>query len=191
MSLSDLASLGSFLSGFAVTIALVSLVLQVRQAAKHTRSAIAQNWTTRMVDIQLRQAEPELADIVQRGRDGDGTMTAPEIFRFMSYVRAQFWTAEDNFIQHKNRMLTDGYFKSVRRTYVGLMRGAGMQAAWDIFRELFEPGFVAFMDDVAKEAETLGFASVPEHWAELVARHKARLSEPVVGRPSRGGSAET
>src|SRR5262249_24078610 len=102
LSLSDLASLGSFVRGVAVAVTLAFLVLQVRQAAKHTRSAIAQNWTTRMVDIQLRQAEPALSDIVQRGRDGDRTMTAPEIFRFMSYVRAQFWTAEDNFIQHRN-----------------------------------------------------------------------------------------
>jgi hypothetical protein len=182
MSLSDLASLGSFVSGFAVAITLLFLLLQVRQAAKHTRSAIAQNWTTRMVDIQLRQAEPPLSDIVQRGRDGDDTMTAPELFRFMSYVRAQFWTAEDNFIQHRNRMLSDAYFKSVRRTYVGIMRGAGMQAAWDMFRDFFDPGFTAFMDDVAKEAETQGFVSVPERWTELVAQHKAKLSEAVVER---------
>jgi hypothetical protein len=182
MTLSDLASLGSFVSGFAVVITLVFLLLQVRQAARHTRSAIAQNWTTRMVDIQLRQAEPVLSDIVQRGRDGDVTMTPQEMLRFMSYVRAQFWTAEDNFIQHRNRMLSDGYFRSVRRTYVGLMRGAGMQAAWDMFREFFEPGFATFMDDIAKEAEALGFASVPERWAELVAQHKAKVSEAVVER---------
>ena len=176
MTLSDLASLGSFVSGVAVAVTLVFLLLQVRQAARHSRAAIAQNWTSRMVDIQLRQADAMLAEIVQRGRDGDETMTAQEIFRFMSYVRAQFWTAEDNFIQHKNRMLSDAYFKSVRRTYVGLMRGAGMQAAWDIFREFFEPEFAAFVDDVAKEAETQGFVSVPEHWTTLVARHKAKQS---------------
>ena len=131
-----------------------------------------------MVDIQLRQADPELADVVQRGRDGDPTMTAAEILRFMSYVRAQFWTAEDNFIQHRNKMLSDGYFKSVRRTYVGLMRGPGMQAAWEIFREFFELGFAGFMDGVAKDAEARGFASVPEDWTALVARHKAKLSDP-------------
>lgn len=143
MSLSDLASLGSFVSGVAVAVTLVFLLLQVRQAARHTRAAIAQNWTTRMVEIQLRQAEPTLAELVQRGRDGEETMSATEIFRFMSYVRARFWTAEDNFIQHRNKMLSDAYFKSVRRTYVGLMRAAGMQAAWDMFREFFEPEFTA------------------------------------------------
>ena len=173
MSLSDLASLGSFVSGLAVAVTLVFLVLQVRQAARHSRAAIALNWTTRMVDIQLHQTEPTLADLVQRGRDGDETLTASEIFRFMSYVRAQFWTAEDNFIQHKNRMLSEAYFKSVRRTYVGLMRGAGMQAAWEMFREFFEPGFAAFMDDVASEAQTQGYTSVP-NWTAQVARHKAR-----------------
>ena len=54
------------------------------------------------------------------------------------------------------------------------MRGAGMQAAWDIFREFFDPGFVAFMDGVASEASKQGFVSVPEQWTKLVARHKAK-----------------
>lgn len=174
MTLSDLASLGSFISGVAVAITLVFLVTQVRQATRHSRAAIAQHWTTRMVDIQLRQAEPALFELVQRGRDGNEAMTAPEIFRFMSYVRAQFWTAEDNFIQNRNRMLSDEYFKSIRHTYVGLMRGAGMQAAWDIFREFFDPGFAAFMDGVASEASKQGFESVPERWTKLVARHKGK-----------------
>jgi len=71
-------------------------------------------------------------------------------------------------------MLPDEYFKSIRYTYVGLMRGAGMQAAWDIFREFFDPGFAAFMDGVAGEAAKQGFVSVPEQWTKLVAQHKAK-----------------
>src|SRR5258706_11604597 len=100
-------------------------------------------------------------------------MSVPEVSRFMSYARAQFWTAEDNFIQHKNRMLPDVYMRSLRATTVGLMRGAGAQAAWDIFRQFFEPEFVAYMDDVAREAEASGYTSIPGNWTALVARHKA------------------
>ncbi|HEX3432128.1 MAG TPA: hypothetical protein VHT03_14710 [Rhizomicrobium sp.] len=42
MSLSDLASLGSFVSAFAVLASLVYLALQVRQAEKNQRAILNQ-----------------------------------------------------------------------------------------------------------------------------------------------------
>lgn len=50
MSLSDLASLGSFVSGFAVLVSLVYLALQVRQAEKNQRAVLNHGYITRVTD---------------------------------------------------------------------------------------------------------------------------------------------
>jgi hypothetical protein len=53
MSLSDLASLGSFVSGFAVLISLIYLSLQVRQTKRNQQIAIRHSRASRIVALQL------------------------------------------------------------------------------------------------------------------------------------------
>jgi hypothetical protein len=173
MSLTDLASLGSFVSGIAVLISLVYLAVQVRQASKHTRAQIAQNRISRMADQQLRMAEGELGILVGRARAGDGTLTPDEIARFMAFMRSQFWSAEDNFLQHREGMLAEEMYASFRASMTGLMRGPGTQAAWEISRTSFAPDFQAFMDGVARDANAAGFNDLVDQWRASAQRHKA------------------
>jgi hypothetical protein len=72
MSLSDLASLGSFVSGIAVLLSLVFLYfqfrqvnLQVKQTEKNQQALIRQNRATRSVDLNMRRAEGSLVDVAQ------------------------------------------------------------------------------------------------------------------------------
>jgi len=67
MSLSDLASLGSFVSGVAVLISLIYLALQVRQAEKNQRSLMQQGQANRICDLLLRNSDPSLAMIYRKG----------------------------------------------------------------------------------------------------------------------------
>jgi len=53
MSLSDLASLGSFVSGLAVLISLIYLAIQVQQAEQNQKAQIQQGRAARLVDLQL------------------------------------------------------------------------------------------------------------------------------------------
>ena len=70
MSLSDLAALGSFISGIAVIVTLVFLLVQTRQTLKNQRSLMQQGRTARIVDLIFRQTEPQLMDVMLRGRAG-------------------------------------------------------------------------------------------------------------------------
>jgi hypothetical protein len=54
MSLSDLASLGSFVSGFAVLISLIYLSLQVRQTKRNQQIAIRHSRASRIVELSAR-----------------------------------------------------------------------------------------------------------------------------------------
>jgi hypothetical protein len=173
MTLNDLASLGSFVSGLAVLVSLIYLATQVRQATKHTRAQISQAIVDRRVDIQMHQASAELSEIVMRGRRGDETMTALEVARFMSWARSQFWNAEDIFLQYREGMLRKEMYGSFRSSMVNIMRGAGMQTAWESLRLSFIPDFTAFMDDTGREAIVRGYFDFPVVWRESVAKYQA------------------
>src|SRR5450432_96104 len=58
MSLSDLASLGSFVSGFAVLTSLVYLTLQVRQTERNQKSSIRHSRVSRIVELHVALADP-------------------------------------------------------------------------------------------------------------------------------------
>ena len=60
MSLTDLASLGSFVSGVAVLISLIYLGIQTRQTSKHTKALILQNRVQRILSHHLAIADKDL-----------------------------------------------------------------------------------------------------------------------------------
>ena len=62
MSLSVLASLGSFVSGFAVLISLIYLALQVRQTERNQQISIRHSRVSRTVELHLALADPAVAD---------------------------------------------------------------------------------------------------------------------------------
>lgn len=173
MTLTDLASLATLASAVAVLVSLIYLATQIRQATKHTRAQISQAIVDRRVDIQMHQASAELGEIVLRGRRGDETMTALEVARFMSWARSQFWNAEDLFLQHREGMLRKEMYGSFRGGMVNIMRGAGMQTAWEALRLSFIPDFTAFMDDAGREAIARGYFDFPVVWSDSVEKYKA------------------
>jgi hypothetical protein len=173
MTLGDLASLGSFVSGVAVLVSLIYLATQVRQATKHTRAQISQAIVDRRVDIQIHQTSADLSELILRGRRGDQAMTPLEVARFMSWARSQFWSAEDIFLQYRDGMLRKEMYDSFRNSMINIMRGAGMQATWESLRQNFIPDFMAFMDGAAREAVARGYYDTAVVWSDSVEKHLA------------------
>src|SRR5262249_46462438 len=106
MSLSDLASLGSFVSGLAVLVSLVFLYFQVRQVTAQVRQAernqqasIRHSHISRSVDIHLAQADPGLAEVWHHGAWNPDAVTQTELWQFLSLCRGRFQHAEDGFYQ--------------------------------------------------------------------------------------------
>src|SRR5947209_18988379 len=101
MNLSDLASIGSFVSGVAVLISLVYLATQVRQAAKATRSEIHQNilhgW---MGAGNLVATHAELfARATNSGAEEIEAMSDAEKLTFVTVAMAMFRHYENLYLQ--------------------------------------------------------------------------------------------
>lgn len=149
MTLTDLASVGSLVSSFAVLVSLVYLNLQVRQTERNQQAAIRQNRSLRLSDQSLRLTDGSVAQAVSKGLAGEPELSSTELMQFSYFARARFFGAEDDFYQHREGLLNEGdftnYIRSVRQA---MMSAPGLRLAWTMHRDAFGTDFAAFFDDI-------------------------------------------
>jgi hypothetical protein len=148
MSLSDLASLGSFVSGFAVLTSLIYLALQVRQTERNQQISIRHSRVSRTVDLHLALADPALAVAWLHGTGSPEELTQAELGQFINLCRAHFFHFEDSFYQREGGLLNDAAFETVVAGVRLLARSPGFRAAWRLGRLNFGGRFLDFMDGV-------------------------------------------
>lgn len=112
MTLADLSSLGSFISGIAVLVSLVYLALQVRQNTKHSQALIQQGRAARIADTALRIAKLRADDGLNGCFEGALDASAKDVSRFLNVARAVFISAEDSFLQAEQGLLGSSAFES-------------------------------------------------------------------------------
>jgi hypothetical protein len=177
MSLSDLASLGSFVSGLAVLTSLIYLALQVRQTKRNQQIAIRHSRASRIVELQLALAEPAVAAAWLHGSGSPQEITQTEVSQYTNLCRALFFHFEDSFYQREEGLLNDDAFETVVAGVRLSARSPGWRAAWRIARPNFGGPFLAFMDGMV-----VGSAVEPpvdlslEAWKVLFASEASRTS---------------
>jgi hypothetical protein len=158
MSLSDLASLGSFVSGFAVLVSLFLLYFQLRQlnqqarqTEKNQKAAISQGRAKNAMDVLASGTEPSVADALDKGMRGEEGVSETRLRQFYQYSRALFWNWEEAFYQHEDGLLAESAFYRLKVNIDSLMRNIGIQAQWRIQRQTFGAEFVAWMNRLVAE----------------------------------------
>jgi hypothetical protein len=159
MSLSDLASIGSLVSGVAVFGSLVLLFFQLRQlnqqvrlAEKNQQAAVRQGRITRSVDIQLARSDPSRADAYRRGLQNPGEITETELTQFLAICRASFYHTEDAFYQHEEGLLNEDAFATALAGVRAVAGYPGWRTAWKASRRAHAGRFGDFMDSVFARA---------------------------------------
>jgi hypothetical protein len=152
MTLSDLAAIGSLVSGGAVLASLVYLGLQMRQTERNQQASIRQGRINRAVELMTAKMEPSVAEAVARGIDGEQNLTPQQLALFVAYADAYFLHAEDTYYQHEAGLLNEAAFT----TFVAYQRYAftqcGLRVQWKRQRVYYAGGYVAFMDRLLNQA---------------------------------------
>lgn len=181
MSLSDLASLGSFVSGVAVLISLVFLYFQlrqvnqqVRQAERNQRATIAQVRASRTVEIALRNADQSTATAYWRAVGGAVDLTATELQQFMAFFRAFLFNSEDTFLQDHHGLLEEATHRAYLASMGATWASPAYRLAWPLMRNGVGAEYAAFVDDLIaatpmRPAQSLEdrLADWKSGWAEL------------------------
>jgi hypothetical protein len=131
MTLSDLASLGSFVSGIAVLVSLIYLALQVRQAEKNQRAALNQGYVDRTTENLRWLADAPQAELITRVMAGELNFTSEEVFRLSMAFRTSLLSTQDAFLQHRagliDEMTLENALLGLTRTY---LRQPFYRAVW-------------------------------------------------------------
>ena len=173
MSLTDLASLGSFVSAVAVLISLIYLSLQVKQAERNQQASIRATRVTRIVDIYMRLAEPSLSDAVVKASWGAEDVSDVQVRQFAFYCGARFYNAEDSFNQFQEGLLGQVIFDSL---VIGLkvsLGQPGMRAYYKRNRVSFGKDFVDFVDKLLADTPLTRAPDAVAQWRNDVAAELA------------------
>ena len=185
MSFTDLASLGSFVSGIAVLASLVFLYfqlrqlnLQVRQGERNQQASIRHSRITRAVDLQLARADPGLTDAWQHGLENPDAITQTELGQFMNLCRATFFHLEDSFYQHEEGLLNEDAFAVVLGGSRALAGYPGYRLAWKTVRRQYASRFADFVDGIVAQASLDPPAHTPsvDEWKTAFAAESASAS---------------
>jgi hypothetical protein len=172
MALSDLAALGSFVSGLAVLVSLIYLALQIRQSDRHQRSVGLQARADRLVETYFRLADPEMQEVMNSVQSGDDKITLAQLGQFEAIFKAVMYGADDAFRQHKAGLVSDDVFEGYRASLRDRCAGAGWRAMWKRRRHFWGHEFREFVDRLVADAPV---ASIPSP-ADALASWRAEVA---------------
>jgi len=166
MSLSDLAAIGSFVSGVAVLASLFFLFFQMQQlgeqVSQNTRHAQALVWqeaTARGVNLMIATADRELCAAYIRGNGEEATPDAIMQRQFVLQARAAALSIEDIFRQWHDGLMSDSRYDRARRSYpLTLASNPGLRR---VIEEGILPGLRSddpyrdFLESALRESRTL------------------------------------
>lgn len=146
MTLSDLASFGSLISGVAVLVSLIYLGIQTRQNVRHSRALIQQGRAARISDTSLRLAELRADDGLNKCFEGSVEVSQKDVARFLFICRSIFVSAEDSYLQHQQGLLDDQAFASFESSVKSGLGSRGIAAGWMLTAGMYEPEFRDYMN---------------------------------------------
>jgi hypothetical protein len=192
MSLSDLASLGSFVSGVAVLVSLVFLYAQARQLSAqltqtqtNQRAMINDAYVTRVSDMLHWSADPANASLSTRVIQGERSFTAEEITRLHLVLRRSILTAQAAF-QHYEAGLMDvaSYESAVLSLKNQWLSQPVYRAIWQRQAAYTAPSTRKVIDDMLREVPLAAPINAVGLFEEALSKVVAESGSPTPAAPA-------
>jgi hypothetical protein len=174
MTLSDLASLGSFVSGLAVVVTLIFLVLQMRQTNKNQKALMQQGRSDRLIQVSTLLADRYQSELWARATQGETGFTPGEISSLMRMNATWFWTYEDSFLQHRAGLLDDAGWATDLNSLRGMVADPGSRTAWRLLRGYAGGPYAEFVDRLMADSEANPVPDLSAAWKNIMTEEWSR-----------------
>ncbi|MFI4935496.1 MAG: hypothetical protein ACHP7N_12805 [Caulobacterales bacterium] len=141
MSLTDLASVGSFVSGLAVLISLIYLSQQIRQNTHVHRATAHQERLNFVKDFLARIADPSMAPLYLRGLSGDGEMSEVEFTQYRMLMHGWFLGMSEIVWLYERGVLDEERYAGSMEALRGYLRFSGCRAVWRVINPAMPTSF--------------------------------------------------
>jgi hypothetical protein len=182
VTLSDLASIGSFVSGVAVAVTLVFLVMQMRQANRYQRASMQLGRAARYENTALRVSNPEVVRVTVKALKCEEPLTDVETRLWMNTVYADFRSWEDTFLQHRAGLLERASKDSDEAVTATFLTNPAYRVMWQFVSLAFNEDFRAYADAIMARTQPFPGGDVAPAYnsalREQVAQIKNRTVDP-------------
>lgn len=155
MSLSDLASLGTFISSLAVVISFVFLGLQIRQADRSQRAALALQASVRGSETLMNLSEPHLADLYRRMIAGESDFSETEIVQLLNILTGMLITRQEAETRQNLSLMDEVTFQDMRTTMEWMFRLEIPRALWPLIRWNINATLRSEIDEIVNHGSPL------------------------------------
>src|SRR5215472_10874351 len=175
MTLSDLASLGTFVSGLAVVVTLVFLLLQMRQANRYQQASMQLGRAARSQNSSLRNTDPEIVRVTVKAAKCDESMTEVETRLYLNSLAADFQGLEDSFLQNRAGLLERASMETDERLLRVFFTNPAIRAMWQLLSLSFSEEFRAYVDSIMGEVAPLPAGELSPVYNLLVREQLAQV----------------
>lgn len=122
MTLSDLGSIGEFVSSIAVVISLIYVAIQIRQNSRETRLASQQRALEASRDMITRMATKEATELFAKGSEEPDSLTGAEILQLRLLRTAQLRNIENAYLMHLAGVIDSNVFSVFPRQALNILK---------------------------------------------------------------------
>jgi len=151
MTLTDLASIGTLVSGVAVLVSLIYLALQVRQSDRNQRTLLQQGSSIRNAQGAARLTEPHLAALYAKAVHNETDFTTAQVVQLATQLRASLLGVQDQYLLKRLSLIDSIQFESQERAFSVMFALPIMRALWISSRALYAPEFSNYVDAIIKD----------------------------------------
>ena len=173
MSLSDLASLGSFVSGVAVAITLIFLLLQMRQSDRNQRAVIRMSRTTRANDLFALAITPDLNRVITKASLCE-ELSNVEVNCYMQYCAANLTNYEDSYFQYRAGVLDKAIWEGEEMMIKVFLSRPSFRVIWQILRITYSSEFRHYVDGLLGQVPAFQSGSIAAYYNPAVQQESAR-----------------
>jgi hypothetical protein len=162
MTLSDLAAIGSFISGLAVVVTLIFLLLQMRQNTRAIKAAASQAHAANYQSLVASVIDNvEVARLWRVGLGGIENLNDDEKVRFVSLSSGFFRFFEAARLQWRHGQLDTEHWHSIETQIRDTIPNPGVQSYLRMRGHWHSPEFRAWIDSLPKESLERGIYDTP------------------------------
>lgn len=163
MSLGDLASLGSFVSGVAVVITLIFLVLQMRQNTAAVKAAASQAHVAVYQEItNIIVTDADFARVWWLAMTDMGQLSDTERVRFIAYLSSVFRFMESARWQWRHGQLDDEHWHALESDFKDLASQSGIKSYWALRRHQYPDQFRKWFESLPQTTTAPTFYGAPK-----------------------------
>ena len=163
MTLSELGSIGEFISSIAVIISLVYLAVQIRKNTEAERTSTYQSVVSDFGALNVTMASnPDISFLFGNAMETFGDLRPDEKARVSQLFFATFHFFENMYYQHRKGYLEEDVWPGWKRLMLTYYARPGFQTWWAIRRDVFSESFGEFLETSKPDKSVASYYDVTQ-----------------------------